>query len=102
MSQNQGNQYRVRIVQEDGIEKLTGWMNSMAQVAQQMLTAQKLPGTSYWLQVRNILCPNCSVREQFWEYPIMHIPSPRFIPHDSRYLLAVGWRDRSEVFQHGG
>jgi hypothetical protein len=94
MSHNHGNEYRIRIIRADGIEKLSGWLNSIEQVAQGMLTVQKPQGTSYWLQVRNILCPNCSDREQIWEYPIMHIPTPRFIPHDSRYLQVAESRNQ--------
>ena len=94
MAHNHGNEYRMRIVRENGIEELSRWMNSIEQVAQEMLTIHKPQGTSYWLQVRNILCLNCSDREQMWEYPIMHIPSPRFIPHDSRYLQVVESRNQ--------
>ena len=86
MAHNHGNQYQIRIVSEDGIEELSGWMESADQVAQAMLAVQRPQGKTYWLLVRNIICPDCSDREQIMEYPIMHTPSPRFIPHDSRYL----------------
>jgi hypothetical protein len=86
MAHSHGNEYQIRIIRENGNEELSGWMSSMEQVAQAMIVIHKSQGTSYWLLVRNILCPNCSCREQMWEYPIMNIPSPRFIPHDSRYL----------------
>ena len=89
MAHNHGNEYQIRIIREDGIEELSGWMNSAEQVAQAMLSVHRPQGKSYWLLVRNIICPNCSDREQIWEYPITHIPSPRFIPHDSRYLQVV-------------
>lgn len=93
MAHNHGNEYRIRIVRENGIEELSGWMNSIEEVAQAMLAVHKPQGTTYWLLVRNILCPNCSGAGQFWEYPIMHIPSPRFIPHDSRFLQVVELRN---------
>jgi hypothetical protein len=86
MAHNHGDEYQIRIIRENGIEELSGWMSSMEQVAQAMLAVHKSQGTSYWLLVRNVLCANCSGEGQIWEYPIMHIPSPRFIPHDSRYL----------------
>jgi hypothetical protein len=94
MAHNHGNEYQIRIVREDGIEELSGWMNSTEQVAQTMLAVHRPQGKTYWLLVRNILCPNCSDREQIMEYPIMHIPSPRGIPHDSRYLQVVESRNR--------
>ena len=89
MAHNHGNEFRIRIVREDGIEELSGWMNSAEQVAQVMLAVRRPQGNTYWLLVRNILCPNCSSREQIVEYPITHVPSPRYVPHDSRYLQAV-------------
>ncbi len=94
MAHNRGNEYQIRIIREDGIEELSVWMNSTEQVAQAMLSVHRPQGKSYWLLVRNILCPNCSDSEQIMEYPILHIPSPRFIPHDSRYLQVVESRDR--------
>jgi hypothetical protein len=93
MAHNHGNEYQIKIIRENGIEELSGWMSSMEQVAQAMLSLHKLQGTSYWLLVRNILCSSYSDRGQTWEYPIMHIPSPRFIPHDSRYLQVVESRN---------
>ena len=93
MAHNHGNEYRIRIIQENGMEELSDWMNSTEQVAQAILSVHRPQGTTYWLLVRNILCPNCSDGEQIWEYPIMHVPSPRFIPHDSRYLQVVESRN---------
>ena len=93
MAHKHGNEYQIRIIRENGIVELSGWMSGIEQVAQAMLMVHKSQGTSYWLLVRNILCPNCLDREQIWEYPIMHIPSPRFIPHDSRYLQVMESRN---------
>ena len=94
MAHNHGNEYQIRIVREDGTEELSGWMNSTEQVAQVMLATHRPQGRTYWILVRNVLCPNCSAREQTMEYPIMHAPSPRYIPHDSRYLQVAGSRNR--------
>ena len=94
MAHNHGNEYQIRIVREDGIEELSGWMNSTEQIAQTMLAVYEPQGKTYWLLVRNILCPDCSDREQILEYPIMHVPSPRYVPHDSRYLQVVESRNR--------
>jgi len=94
MAHDHDNEYQIRIVREDGIEEPSGWMNSTEQVAQAMLAVHRTQGSTYWLLVRHILCPNCSAREQTMEYPIMHAPSPRYIPHDSRYLQIVESRDR--------
>ena len=97
MAYNHGNEYQIRIVCEDGTEELSGWMNSTEQVAQVMLALHRPQGKTYWLLVRNILCANCSDREQIMEYPIMHVPSPRYVPHDSRYLQVVESRNRYPV-----
>ena len=94
MAHNHGNEYQIRIVREDGIEELSGWMNSTEQVAQAMLAVRRPEGKTYWLQVRNILCPGCSDREQIMESPIVHVPSPRYIPLDSHYLMVVESRNR--------
>ena len=92
---NHGNEYQVRIVHEDGTEDLSGWMNSEEQLAQAMAEVHRAQGKAYWLRERNVLCPNCVDSEQrIVEYPLTDIPSPRFSPHDSRYLLAVGSMDR--------
>ncbi len=90
MEHNHGSEYQVKTVRRDGTEKLSGWMNQ-EQVALAMAAARRLQGKAYWLQERNILCPNCLDREQrILEYTLMDIPSPRCSPHDSRYLRAVG------------
>jgi len=94
MAHNHGNEYQVRIVREDGIEELSGWMDSAEQIAQTMLAVDRPQGKTYWLLVRNMLCPSCSDRGQISEYPLMRAPSPRYIPHDSRYLEVVESRDR--------
>jgi hypothetical protein len=94
MAHNHGLEYQIRIVREDGIEELSGWMNTTEQVGQTMLAVHGLQGKTCWLLVRNIICPACSDREQIMEYPIMPTPSPRYIPHDSRYLQAVELRNR--------
>jgi hypothetical protein len=87
MAHNHGNEYQIRIVREDGIEELSGWMSSPEQVAQAMLVVDRPHGKTYWLLVRHILCPNCADKPQIMEYPLMDVPSPsRYIPHDSRYL----------------
>jgi len=95
MAHNHGSEYQVRIVHEDGTEELSEWMNSAEQVAQAMAEAHRPRGKAYWLVQRNLLCPNCLDREQrVMEYPLTDSPSLRCSPHDSRYLLAVGSRDR--------
>jgi len=95
MAHNHGNEYQIRIVHEDGTEELSGLLNSTEQVAQTMAAVDKPQGKAYWLLVRNVLCPNCLDREQIiMECLIANIPSPRYSPNDSHYLLAVGLKDR--------
>ena len=88
MAHNHGNEYQIRIVREDGIEELSGWMNSTEQVAQAMLAVHRPQGKTYWLLVRNILCPNCSDREQIMEYP--HNECPVSTIHPTRLPLSAG------------
>jgi hypothetical protein len=94
MAHKPGNEYQIRIVREDGTEKLSGWTSSIEQVAQAVILARKPHGTTCWLLVRNIICPNCLEIERIIEYPIMEIPSPRYNPHDSRYIQLGGARNR--------
>jgi ribosomal protein S27E len=91
MAHDHGNEYQVRIVHENGTEELSGWMNNTEQVARVMAAARRPQNKAYWLQERNVLCPDCLEREQtIFEYPMTEVPSPRCRPHDSRYLRAVG------------
>jgi hypothetical protein len=98
MAHNHGKEYQISIVHEDGTEELSGWMQSEEQVAPAMAAIHRPHGTAYWLRERNVLCPDCRERDQrISEYPLTGIPSSRYSPHDSGYLLAVGYRNRSEV-----
>ena len=101
MAHNHGNEYQIKIVHEDGNEELSGWMNSEEQLAQAMAAAHRARGKAYWLRERNVLCPECFDKEQIiiLECPITDIPSPRYLPHDSHYLAAVGSRNRYELLE---
>jgi hypothetical protein len=95
MAHNHGNEYQVKIVCEDGTEELSGWVNNEEQVAQVMAAVHRPRVKAHLLRERNILCPSCLDREQrIVEYPLTDIPSPRYSPHDSRYLVAVGSMDQ--------
>ena len=101
MANINGNEYQVRIVREDGTEELSGWMNSEEQLAQAMAGLRRAQGKACWLRERNVLCPDCFDKEQIIivECPITGILSPRYRPHDSRYLVAVGSRNRHEFLE---
>ena len=100
MVHDHGNEYQIQIVHEDGTEQLSGWTNSAEQVALAMAAVHRQQGKAYWLLVRNVICPNCLDREQrIVGYPISDTPSPRCSPHDSRYLLAAGLRNRHELLE---
>src|ERR1017187_5087191 len=101
MAHNHRNEYQVRVVHEDGTEELSGWLTSEEQLAQAMAGVHKPQRKAYWLRERNVLCPDCFDKEQIIivECPITGIPSPRFRPHDSRYLVAVGSRNRYELVE---
>ena len=98
MAHEHGSEYQVRIVHEDGTEELSGWLNSAEQFAQAIAASHRPQGKVYWLLERNVLCSNCLDREQrIMEYPLKDIPSPRCSPHDSRYLVEVGSKNRYEL-----
>ena len=101
MAHNHINEYQIKIAHEDGTEELTGWMNSEEQLAQAMATVHKVPGKAYWLRVRSVVCSDCIDTEQqiVMESPITDIPSPRYRPHNSNYLLALGSRNRYELYE---
>ena len=103
MAHNHGNEYQVKIVCEDGTEELSGWMNSEKQLVQAMasvLSVHRPEVKAYWLRERNVLCSNCLDREQrIVEYPIANVTSPRYNPHNSSYLLAVGVKSRYELLE---
>jgi hypothetical protein len=98
MAHKHGSEYQVRIVLGDGSEELSGWLNSAEQVAQAIASHHKPQAKAYWLLERNVLCPNCLDQGQkVMEYPLADIPSPRYRPHDSRYLVEVGSKSRYEL-----
>ena len=80
-----GIEYQIRITNEDGTVELSGWMNSTEQIAQAMALRSK--GKAAWLLVRR--------QDQIiLECPITDIPSPRYSPHDSDYMVRAGFRDK--------
>jgi hypothetical protein len=89
MAHNHGYEYQIKIIRKDGVEELSGWMNDTERLAQAMIAVHQPQGKTFWLLVRNIICSNCPDGEQISEYPIVDIPSPRCIHHDSRYLRVV-------------
>lgn len=98
MTHNHGNEYQIRAVHENGTEELSGWLNSAEQVAQAIAGDRRPQGKTYWVQARNILCADCPDRQEIiLECPLTGIPSSRFSPHDSRYLMDVGSKSRYEV-----
>jgi hypothetical protein len=99
MAHSHGNEYQVRVVHEDGTEELSGWMNTEEQLTRAMAAVHRA-GKAYWLRERNVVCPKCLDKEQkIVECLITDIPSPRYSPHDSHYLLAVGSRNRYELLE---
>jgi hypothetical protein len=94
MASNHGYEYQIRIILKDGTEELSGWMNNIEQVAQEVIVAHRLEGKTCRLLARNSIRPNCSEREHVLEYPIMNITSPRCIPYNSRYRWTVDSKNR--------
>jgi hypothetical protein len=65
MTHEHGSHYRVRIVRANETEELTGWINQPDEIPQ-IITGLRgsTRADSYWLQVRNIVCPDCQHKEQ--------------------------------------
>jgi len=99
MACNHGNEYQIKCIHENGTEELAAWITNEELLAQAIAALRWAPGKSYWVRKRNVVCPECLDVEQLiiMECPITGIPSPRYRPHDSRYLLAAGSRCRYEV-----
>jgi hypothetical protein len=104
MAHNHGSEYQVRIVRGDGTEELSGWLNSAEQVAQAIAADPKPQGKAYWVRARNVVCTECPDREErIVECPLTNIPSPRYSPHDSRYMVEVGLKSRyEEIVRNSG
>ena len=100
MAHNHGNEYQIRIVHVDGTEEVSGWMSSEEQLAQATASVHRARGKAFWIRERSVLCPDCFDSERvIVECPITDVPSPRYRPHDSRYLLAVGSRNRYDFLE---
>ena len=63
MTHDHGSEYRVRTVHKEGTEELGGWMNRQEEVAQTIAGLRDASAEAYWLQVRDIHCPNCLSRD---------------------------------------
>ena len=99
MANSRVSEYQIRTACEDGTEELTGWMGSEERLAQAMAALRPAQRTTYWLQVRSVVCSDCCDKEIIVESPITGIPSPRYRPHNSDYLVALGSRSRYELFE---
>ncbi len=99
MAHNHGSEYQVRMVHGDGTEELSEWLSSAEQVAQAIAADRKPQGKAYWVRTRNILCAACpsDMERRIVECPLTDIPSPRYSPHDSRYLVEVGSKSRYQL-----
>jgi hypothetical protein len=96
MEHEHGSEYRLKIVLSDGTEDLTVWLAQ--EEILDAITASRSRAKALWLQERKVLCGSCPDREAtIQEYPIAHSDSQRYRPHDSRYLVAAGVRNRGEV-----
>jgi len=99
MPHSHSSEYQLKIVYADGTEELSVWMNSKEQITQAVSAIQRPQGKAYWLRQRSAVLNGIEGEQQILEYPIATDPCARTRPHDSGYLLAVGSRDRHEVFE---
>ena len=96
MEHEHGSEYRLKIVLKDGKEDLTAWLDQGQLVA--AIGNARPKGKALWLQERKVLCPSCPNREpKIQEYPVAQSDSARYRPHDSKYLVATGVRNPSEI-----
>ena len=81
-----GNEYQIRIINQDGTVEVSGWMSSTEQIAHTFAAVHRSKGEVFWLLIR---------REDqiILECPLAGIPSPRYSPHDSYYLMKARSRD---------
>lgn len=63
MTHEHGSEYQVRIVHDDETEKLSGWMNGQEEVSKAITGLRQSSAKAYWLQARNIRCPDCPQKE---------------------------------------
>lgn len=77
-----GNEYQIRIINQDGTVELSGWMSSRDQVTRAMASVHGSKGEAFWLLIRR-------EGQIILECPFADIPSPRYSPHDSYYLMRV-------------
>src|SRR4051794_39512085 len=99
MGHEHGSEYQLKIVLGNGSEELTGWLSQEELIpAIAAARAKGARGKSLWLLERHVLCGSCPDREhKIQEYPVAQSESARFRPHDSRYLVAAGVRNRGEI-----
>jgi hypothetical protein len=99
MAHNHGSEYQVKVIDEDGTEALSEWIEH-GNVEQTMAALRKPQARAYWLRERNVTlatCPLCRDREAaIAEYPLTDRLSPRSSPHDSSYLVSTGTKDPSD------
>jgi hypothetical protein len=98
MAHEHGSEYQLKVILVDGKENLTEWL-SEEQLTAAMSVAQRRKGTTCWLRVRKVVCVQCAGSEQasISEFPVTQTGSSRNLPHDSKYLMAAGVRNRSQV-----
>ena len=71
MAHNHGNEYQIRIVREDGIEELSGWMNSTEQVAQAMLAVHRATRQNLLASgTKHSLSQLLQIENRFWNIPL--------------------------------
>ena len=47
-----GNEYQIRIINQDGTVELSGWMSSKDQVTHAMAAVHRSKGEAFWLLIR--------------------------------------------------
>lgn len=99
MTHNHGSEYQIRIVHDDGTEELTAWVSSQEEILQAIAALPPARARSLWLRERNTLCPYCSQQQRVVaECLVVGVPTQRYSAHDSHHLVAMGSKNRCEVF----
>jgi hypothetical protein len=99
MAHNHGSEYQIRVIDGDGTETLSEWIEH-ENVEETLAAIRKPQARAYWLRERDVTvaaCSHCRAREPaIAEYPLTDRLSPRSSPHDSNYLVSTGAKDPSD------
>lgn len=105
MAHNHGNEYQIRVIQEDGAEVLSEWIEH-EDVTETMLALSKPQAKASWLRERRAkvaTCPICQEREPvIIEYPFVgsFVSPSRLLKKLAQATPACAGKDDGSDFGH--